>query len=101
MLKSNSDKLFLGLSFCILVKIWHEYLWTPNVGTGSICDGSDYEDLYSCCTVENPCGEWEGACKSNAQCMDNLDCGQFNCDITSNFTDYSGFQKFDCCYSGT
>ena len=81
--------------------MWHEYLWTPNVGTGSICDGSDYEDLSSCCTVENPCGEWEGACGSNAQCMDNLDCGQYNCDITSNFTDYSGFQKFDCCYSGT
>ena len=85
----------------MLVKMWHEYIWTPNVGTGSICDGSDYEDLHSCCTVENPCGEWEGACDSNAQCVDNLDCGQFNCDITSNFTDYSGFQKFDCCYSGT
>ena len=32
--------------------------------------------------------------------MDTLECGTFNCDITSNFTDYSGFQKFDCCHPG-
>ena len=32
--------------------------------------------------------------------MSHLGCGQSNCDITSSITDYSGNQKFDCCYSG-
>ena len=70
----------------------------PFIGPGPVCNGSNYDDLSTCCTKEEPCDEWEGACNSNDQCMSPLDCGQLNCDITSNITHY-GNQKFDCCYS--
>ena len=35
------------------------------------CTGGD-----SCCTVENPCGEWEGDCDSDEECSDNLFCSR-------------------------
>ena len=72
----------------------------PFIGPGPVCNGSNYDDLYTCCTKEEPCDEWKGACNSNDQCTSLLECGQLNCDVTSSITDYSGFQKFDCCYSG-
>ena len=75
-------------------------IFIPSIGPGTVCNGSNYNDLYTCCTKEEPCDEWEGACNSNDQCMSPLACGQSNCDVTSPYTDYSGNQKFDCCYSG-
>ena len=71
----------------------------PFLGPGPVCNGSNYNDLYTCCTKEKPCDEWEGACDSNDECTSPLKCGQWNCEITSSTTDYSGNQKFDCCYS--
>ena len=71
----------------------------PFIGPGPVCNGSNYDDLYTCCTKEEPCDEWEGACNSNDECMSPLECGQSNCQITSSTTHYSGSQKFDCCYS--
>ena len=35
------------------------------------CAGGD-----SCCTVENPCGEWEGDCDSDEECSGNLFCSR-------------------------
>ena len=35
------------------------------------CHGGD-----SCCTVENPCGEWEGDCDSDEECSGNLFCSR-------------------------
>ena len=35
------------------------------------CTGGD-----SCCTVENPCGEWEGDCDSDDECSGNLFCSR-------------------------
>jgi len=33
---------------------------------------------YSCCTVNNPCGEWEGDCDVDDQCEGDLVCHQTN-----------------------
>ena len=71
----------------------------PFIGPGPVCNGSNYDDLSTCCTKEEPCDEWEGACNSNDECMGPLECGEMNCDVTSSITDYSGNQKFNCCYS--
>ena len=71
----------------------------PFIGPGPVCNGSNYDDLSTCCTKEEPCDEWEGACNSDDECMGPLECGEMNCDVTSSITDYSGNQKFNCCYS--
>ena len=86
----------------IKTKILHlnNSILIPFIGPGPVCNGSNYDDLYTCCTKEEPCDEWEGACNSNDECMSPLECGQSNCQITSSTTHYSGSQKFDCCYSG-
>ena len=52
----------------------------------------------SCCTSSNPCGEGEGDCDSDEDCMGNLKCGEGsghndNCDNTLGFSGDS-----DCCY---
>jgi hypothetical protein len=83
------------------LKIPHSNNTIAFIGPGPVCNGSNYNDLYTCCTKEEPCDEWEGACNSNDECMSPLECGQSNCDVTSNDpSNYNGNQKFDCCYSG-
>ena len=72
----------------------------PFLGPGPACNGSNYNDIYTCCTKEKPCDEWEGACDSNDECTSPLKCGQSLCEITSSKTHYGGNQKFDCCHSG-
>ena len=52
----------------------------------------------SCCTSSNPCGEGEGDCDSDEDCMGSLKCGQGsghddNCDNTLGFPG-----DYDCCY---
>ena len=69
------------------------------IGPGPVCNGSNYNDLSTCCTKEEPCDEWEGACNSDDECMGPLECGHMNCDVTSIITNYGGNQKFNCCYS--
>ena len=72
-----------------------------NPGPGLVCNGTNFSDLFDCCTEEYQCGLYQGACSTDSQCKDNLKCGIENCKLTSNETSYAGHgQKFNCCYNG-
>ena len=46
------------------------------------------------CTIENPCGLYEGDCDSDAACLEDLACGVNNC------PQYLGLNsEIDCCYT--
>ena len=66
------------------------------------CDwsGSEYGDEYtwSCCSIENPCDEYEGDCDSSSECKGKLQCGLNNCNDMNN----GGFEDAaDCCFNPT
>ena len=70
-------------------------------GPGLICNGTNYFDLFDCCTEEHQCGLYQGDCTTDSQCQGNLKCGNKNCKLTSNTTSYAGhWQEFNCCYNG-
>ena len=71
-----------------------------NAGPRPVCNGTNYSDLFECCTEEHQCGLYEGACSTDSQCQGNLKCGIRNCNLTSIITHYPTGQKFDCCYNG-
>ena len=58
---------------------------------GNGCDGTQL-NIWSCCSSFSQCGENEGDCDANSDCLGNLKCGTNNC-IGANFP----FQA-DCCY---
>ena len=72
-----------------------------NAGPGLVCNGTNFFDLFECCTEEHQCGLYQGACSSDSQCEGNLKCGSKNCNLTSNITCYAAnCEKFNCCYNG-
>ena len=86
--------------FIPLLKFLTEKLITIHVlsaidpQTRSGCHGNG--EWWNCCTSSNQCGEGEGDCDSDADCVGNLKCGQ-----GSGFDDNcgSGFASdADCCY---
>ena len=67
---------------------------SPNIFfsvTGNGCDGSQFFE-FSCCSFYNKCGENEGDCDFDSDCIGNLKCGTNNC-VGSKFHSLS-----DCCY---
>ena len=56
---------------------------------------TDCDNIWDCCTSENPCGLNRGDCDLNDHCMNDLVCGIANCG--------EGFpENSDCCEtSGT
>jgi hypothetical protein len=52
----------------------------------------------NCCTSSNQCGEGEGDCDSDAECIGSLKCGQGN-GLNDNCDNSLGFPaNYDCCY---
>ena len=79
-----------------------------DAGTSSICAGggnpncnpatwSEYNS--ECCSVENPCGEGEGDCDFETECIGNLVCGTDNCGPQFVY-DRLSTDKGDCCTGG-
>ena len=57
------------------------------------CTGNHVRWYKDCCNEENPCGEGEGHCANNDECIAGMRCGNKNCDIsTLTFT-----QQDNCC----
>ena len=60
----------------------------------SVCNK---EDPWECCTSANPCGENQGDCDNDNECLGDLKCGEgheeFNDNCDSSFADGA-----DCCY---
>ena len=56
------------------------------------CDGTQ-TNMWSCCSSSNQCGENEGDCDVDSDCLGNLKCGTNNC-IGTNFQNPGA----DCCY---
>ena len=49
------------------------------------------EDIFSCCSIDKPCGIYEGDCDDDDECLGTLECGEDNC--------LEGFESHtDCCY---
>ena len=72
-----------------------------NEGPGLICNGTNFSDLFDCCTEEHQCGLYQGDCTTDSQCQGNFKCGVKNCKLTSNITSFAGhWQEFNCCYNG-
>ena len=55
-------------------------------------DGSCSKNSQGCCTVDHPCDIGQGDCDVNEQCIDDLVCGENNCDGMF-------FSNLDCCTS--
>ena len=50
------------------------------IDTFSGCDWmQDKEDIFSCCSIDKPCGIYEGDCDDNDECLGTLKCGEDNC----------------------
>ena len=84
--------------------IWlytYQSLLIVNAGPGVVCNGTNFSDLFECCTEEHQCELYQGDCATDSQCKGNLKCGIKNCKLTSNITSYAGhWQEFNCCYNG-
>ena len=54
-----------------------------------ICNGQP-----NCCSESNKCGQMEGDCNSDSECLDGLKCGNNNCNENSG----NWVNADDCCY---
>ena len=85
------------------VIVYIKPIFTPILitGPGLVCNGTNFSDLFDCCTEEHQCGLYQGDCGTDSQCKGNLKCGFKNCKLTSNITSYAEhWQEFNCCYNG-
>ena len=55
----------------------------------TICNGEE-----NCCSEAKPCGEMEGDCNSDKDCLIGLKCGENNCNENSGNWESTD----DCCY---
>ena len=66
--------------------------------TGNIiCEFGSHSQIQECCSTSNQCGEGQGDCDKDSECLGNLVCGRDNCD-KSKFPDND---KTDCCRKGS
>ena len=77
--------------------VWAQYI--SIVGPGPGCNGLNPYNLDLCCSEAEPCGEFEGKCELDAECMEHLKCGTDNCVRSSN-VEITSDSHFDCCYQG-
>ena len=66
------------------------YIYNSYLKILEACNGGD-----SCCTEDNKCGEQEGDCDKDSDCLDGLKCGENNCASKSGSEWDAGD---DCCY---
>ena len=65
--------------------------------TGNIiCEFGSHSQIQECCSTSNQCGEGQGDCDKDSECLGNLVCGTDNCDA-SKFPDSD---RTDCCRKG-
>ena len=91
----NKKSVALGLTVLIISKT------NTNIENESKNDWKfflvcDKADPWDCCTTSNPCGENEGDCDNDNECLGHLKCGdktEFDDNCDSTFT--SGA---DCCF---
>ena len=57
------------------------------------------EHTWDCCSIENPCDEYEGDCDSNSECKGKLECGLNNCNDMNNVKRFGDLA--DCCFDPT
>lgn len=57
------------------------------------CD-KDSTNVWSCCTVDKPCGVGGGDCDTDDECQDGLKCSRNNCKRNYDFRQ----SRADCCY---
>ena len=58
--------------------------------SGGKCKGPTAN--FSCCREDNKCGEDEGDCDDDKDCLEGLKCGKNNCKISAGFR-----PDYDCC----
>ena len=58
--------------------------------SGGKCKGPTAS--FSCCREDNKCGEGEGDCDLDKDCLEGLKCGKDNCKISAGFR-----PDYDCC----
>ena len=79
----------------LVIQCW----WKSIVGPGPGCNDLNAYNLDLCCSKAEPCGQFEGKCKLDSECMGQLKCGTDNCVRSSN-VDITSDSHFDCCYQG-
>ena len=79
----------------IIVCIQHIFI----IGPGPGCNGLNPYNFDLCCSEAEPCGQFEGKCELDAECMEHLKCGTSNCVRSSN-VDITSDSHFNCCYQG-
>ena len=66
------------------------------VGGNKKCNPSTWDEFGGyrdgCCTPDQRCGEYEGDCSDDSDCLPGLVCGKKNCPKGSGFAD-----RADCC----
>ena len=60
------------------------------------CEAGFHSDIEECCSSTNQCGEGQGDCDADSECLGSLVCGINNCD-PSRFPS----SNTDCCEKGT
>ena len=89
------QKIFCNQELVIIV--WVQYI--SIVGPGPSCNGLNPYNFDLCCSDADPCGQFEGKCETDAECMQHLKCGTDNCVRSSN-VEITSDSHFDCCYQG-
>ena len=61
----------------------------------SLCEFGSHFQIQECCSASNQCGEGQGDCDKDSECLGNLVCGRDNCDESKFPND-----ETDCCRKG-
>ena len=77
--KTNTSRSKLIFSLILII----------SVNASRICVGGD-----ACCSERNKCGEMEGDCDSDIDCLEGLKCGENNCNANSG----NWASTDDCCF---
>ena len=69
---------------------------TCTIRTNKRCNPKTWNDTGGyrdgCCTGDQPCGEGEGDCSNDSDCMPGLECGSPHCPKDQGFSD-----RAECC----
>ena len=56
------------------------------------CESGAHSQIQECCDTSHPCGEDQGDCDNDSECLGSLVCGKNNCNLSKFPT-----SKIDCC----
>ena len=88
--KSFGANLPPPVSQCKFQSLFQIGLMISTARSGLGCD--DGTGGYDCCSASYKCGEGEGDCDNDNECLGNLLCGTDNCDQSLGFG-----PSYDCC----